>query len=100
MRNLIFFINKGFLQKFFVILSLLIFFNTKALAKTYINFNDCIEKNILSTKSEGNAKALIYLCERLFPQKIKEINEDEIKQNILLVSKLINFMKIEMEKIK
>jgi hypothetical protein len=100
MRNLIFFLNKGFVNTFFIILSLLIFFNTQALAKIYINFNDCIEKNISTIKSENNAKALIYLCERLFIQTIKEINEDEIKQNILLVSKLINFMKIEMEKIK
>ena len=37
---------------------------------------------------------------KLFPQKIKEINEDEIKQKILLISRLINFMKIEMETVK
>ena len=52
--------------------------------------------NILNTI----AKALVLLCEKLFPQKIKEINEDEIKQKILLISRLINFMKIEMETIK
>ncbi len=100
MKNLNFLINNFFAIVFSIFIYLLIFFSTQALAKIYQNFNECIEKNIFSTKSEDNAKALVLLCEKLFPQKIKEINEDEIKQKILLISRLINFMKIEMETIK
>jgi len=100
MKNLNFLTNKFFAIVFSVFIYLLIFFSTQVSAKIYQNFNECIEKNIFSTKSEDNAKALILLCEKLFPQKIKEINEDEIRQKILLISRLINFMKIEMETIK
>jgi hypothetical protein len=100
MKNLNFLINNFFAIVFSIFIYLLIFFSTQASAKIYQNFNECIEKNIFSTKSEDNAKALVLLCEKLFPQKIKEINEDEIKQKILLISRLINFMKIEMETIK
>lgn len=100
MKNLNFLTNKFFTIVFSIFLYLLIFFSTQASAKIYQNFNECIEKNIFSTKSEDNAKALVLLCEKLFPQKIKEINEDEIKQKILLISRLINFMKTEMETVK
>jgi len=99
-KNLNFFKNKFFAIVFSAFIYLLIFFSTQASAKIYKNFSDCIEKNIFITKSEDNAKALILLCEKLFPQKIKEVNEDEIKQKILLISRLINLMKIEMEAIK
>jgi hypothetical protein len=100
MKNLNFLINKFFAIVFSILIYLLIFFNTEALAKSYQNFNECVEKNIFSTKSEDSAKALILLCEKLFSQNIKEINEDEIKQKILLISRLINLMKIELEAIK
>jgi hypothetical protein len=100
MKNLNFLTNKFFAIVFSMFIYLLIFFSTQASAKIYQNFNECIEKNIFITKSEDNAKALVLLCEKLFPQKIKEINEDEIRQKILLISRLINFMKTEMEIIK
>ena len=100
MKNLNFIINNFFALVFSIFIYLLIFFSTQDSAKIYQYINECIEKNIFSTKSEDNAKALVLLCEKLFPQKIKEINEDEIKQKILLISRLINFMKIEMEIIK
>ena len=100
MKKLIFYANKGLIILFSTFILLIIFFNTQLSAKIYTNFNECIEKNISSLKSEDHAKALIYLCERIFPQKINEINENEIKQNILLISRLIDFMKKEMESFK
>lgn len=100
MKNLNFLINKFFAIVFSILIYLLIFFYTEASAKSYQNFNECVEKNIFSTKSKDSAKALILLCEKLFSQNIKEINEDEIKQKILLISRLINLMKIELEAIK
>ena len=96
MKNLNFIINNFFAIVFSIFIYLLIFFSTQASAKIYQNFNECIEKNIFSIKSEDNAKALVLLCEKLFPQKIKGAqgllnNYEYIKQNYFLINFIIPY---------